>query len=145
MGSQRDIREISFDVMSFSRDELVDVCVEMFVQVDLDQLLELPALRNFVVNVKNRMRDNPYHNWYHVVDVAQTVFVLGLQSEWMQHLFPTERLALLIASLCHDIDHPVVPPSKFIYSDGSRNFCARIGTLSLRTSQHLADERELGR
>mmetsp|Transcript_71304 Transcript_71304/g.190385 ORF Transcript_71304/g.190385 Transcript_71304/m.190385 type:complete len:83 (+) Transcript_71304:304-552(+) len=57
------------------------------------------------------MRSNPYHNWQHVFDVTQTLFVLGMQSGLLERIDPLERLAIVIASLCHDVDHPGVTNS----------------------------------
>jgi high affinity cGMP-specific 3',5'-cyclic phosphodiesterase 9 len=53
------------------------------------------------------MLDNPYHNWFHAVDVLQTTFSLGLHAGLIQAMTSKERLALLVAALCHDLEHPV--------------------------------------
>jgi hypothetical protein len=53
------------------------------------------------------MPDNPYHNWFHVADVVQTVYSLGLMSGIIHDMDEKEQLALLIAALCHDLEHPV--------------------------------------
>jgi high affinity cGMP-specific 3',5'-cyclic phosphodiesterase 9 len=55
------------------------------------------------------MLENPYHNWFHVADVAQTVFSLGMHTGLLQSMSSTEQLALLVAALCHDLEHPVRP------------------------------------
>ena len=53
-------------------------------------------------------RANPYHSWTHCVDVCQTCFVMierrGLTLGAL--LSPLEGLALLLAALSHDLDHP---------------------------------------
>ena len=50
--------------------------------------------------------DNPYHNYYHCCDVAQTCFVLLTHFE-AGHLFLShENLALMISAFVHDLDHP---------------------------------------
>ncbi len=53
------------------------------------------------------MLENPYHNWFHAADVLQTTFSLGLRAGLIQAMTNKERLALLVAALCHDLEHPV--------------------------------------
>jgi hypothetical protein len=61
-----------------------------------------------------RMYDNSYHNFYHVFDVTQTVFVLGTRSGIIACLTPMERFALVVAALCHDLEHPGVNNMRLI-------------------------------
>jgi hypothetical protein len=35
--------------------------------------------RAFVADVRRRMPANPYHNFFHVADVTQSVYCLGLR------------------------------------------------------------------
>lgn len=49
---------------------------------------------------------NPYHNYYHAVDVAHATFNFlswTHSSEWLEQL---EQLAVLLAALGHDVAHP---------------------------------------
>ena len=55
------------------------------------------------------MPRNPYHNWRHVADVTQTAYALAVASGLMRAMPDRERLALLMAALCHDLEHPVPP------------------------------------
>ena len=52
------------------------------------------------------MRDVPYHNWRHVVDVTHCTyrFLRLLDGSCCFSLW--EQLALLTAAMCHDMDHP---------------------------------------
>ncbi len=77
--------------------------------MELDSRLGISrhSIHELVQNVRRLMPDNPYHNWHHAVDVAQTLYCLGLQSGVLQAMTDKERLALLVAALCHDLDHPV--------------------------------------
>ena len=48
----------------------------------------------------------PYHGIYHAVDCAQTLLVF-LNTFGAEKFFsPLEAFALLIAALCHDLEHP---------------------------------------
>jgi hypothetical protein len=40
----------------------------------------------------------------------QTCYSLGLEAGLLADMPDTERLALLVAALCHDLEHPVRPP-----------------------------------
>ncbi|CAI4229181.1 unnamed protein product [Auanema sp. JU1783] len=63
------------------------------------------TLANFVLRVANGYRDVPYHNWSHAFAVAHFCW-LTLKTKAVRHgLDEMERLSLLIACLCHDIDH----------------------------------------
>ena len=53
------------------------------------------------------MPANPYHCWAHVADVTQAVYAIGLLSGALDTMPDGERLALLMAALCHDVEHPV--------------------------------------
>ncbi|XP_029800260.1 cAMP and cAMP-inhibited cGMP 3',5'-cyclic phosphodiesterase 10A isoform X2 [Suricata suricatta] len=64
---------------------------------------ELEKLCRFIMSVKKNYRRVPYHNWKHAVTVAHCMYAI-LQSNC--GLFTDlERKGLLIACLCHDLDH----------------------------------------
>ena len=78
-------------------------------QLELDSRLSLSRriIPDFVRLVARRMPANPYHSWAHAADVTQAVYALGLLSGALGAMPDGERLALLVAALCHDIEHPV--------------------------------------
>ena len=59
----------------------------------------------WVSRVCSHYRDNPYHNWWHVVHVLHCVHVTLMTTEANKCVTRIDQLALLIAALCHDIDH----------------------------------------
>uniref|UniRef100_A0A2K6EFN9 Phosphodiesterase n=1 Tax=Propithecus coquereli TaxID=379532 RepID=A0A2K6EFN9_PROCO len=64
---------------------------------------ELEKLCRFIMSVKKNYRRVPYHNWKHAVTVAHCMYAI-LQNN--HDLFTDlERKGLLIACLCHDLDH----------------------------------------
>ncbi|XP_045044903.2 cAMP and cAMP-inhibited cGMP 3',5'-cyclic phosphodiesterase 10A [Desmodus rotundus] len=64
---------------------------------------ELEKLCRFIMSVKKNYRRVPYHNWKHAVTVAHCMYSI-LQNNC--GLFTDlERKGLLIACLCHDLDH----------------------------------------
>ncbi|XP_060040503.1 cAMP and cAMP-inhibited cGMP 3',5'-cyclic phosphodiesterase 10A isoform X3 [Erinaceus europaeus] len=67
------------------------------------ELFELEKLCRFIMSVKKNYRRVPYHNWKHAVTVAHCMYAI-LQNN--RGLFTDlERKGLLIACLCHDLDH----------------------------------------
>nr|XP_014341331.1 PREDICTED: cAMP and cAMP-inhibited cGMP 3',5'-cyclic phosphodiesterase 10A [Latimeria chalumnae] len=64
---------------------------------------ELEKLCRFTMSVRKNYRQVPYHNWKHAITVAHCMYAL-LQNT--QGLFTElERKGLLVACLCHDLDH----------------------------------------
>jgi len=63
--------------------------------------------RDFVISIRNSYHANPFHNFYHAVDVLQAVSCLcGKGTAAGAILTPIDKLAALLAALGHDLDHP---------------------------------------
>ena len=72
-------------------------------------LIDVEKLGNFLQAVAARYKaTNPYHNWTHAIDVTHTVYRLMTEMDANDFLKPYERLALLVASVAHDVGHPGV-------------------------------------
>lgn len=59
----------------------------------------------FASNVANYYRSNPFHNFQHAFQVMLTMHFM-IRTECRKFFSGFEIFAMLIASLCHDIDHP---------------------------------------
>ncbi|KAI8322641.1 HD-domain/PDEase-like protein, partial [Martensiomyces pterosporus] len=119
----------SFCPYEMSRADLFD-CVTIML-LDAIVCVELPMclgrMRKFVSILESAYYDNPYHNFHHAIDVTQCTYYmlhsLGMfnkngmrrsslrsptETSFPVHtiLKPTDVLALIIASLCHDLGHP---------------------------------------
>mmetsp|Transcript_4777 Transcript_4777/g.7282 ORF Transcript_4777/g.7282 Transcript_4777/m.7282 type:complete len:1113 (-) Transcript_4777:330-3668(-) len=68
--------------------------------------IEKATFARFVSDIRNRYTETPYHNFRHAVDVTQTVYCLMKKMGLASALTPIERLAMLTAALCHDVQHP---------------------------------------
>ena len=74
-----------------------------------------------------------YHNWRHAFMVAQAMYSALAASGWWRNLGPVTCLGLLVACLCHDIDHrgqqhdAALSEAAFIFSKPPQFMC----TLSL--------------
>ncbi|GMT18660.1 hypothetical protein PFISCL1PPCAC_9957 [Pristionchus fissidentatus] len=67
--------------------------------------IERKKLAGFVLRVAQGYRNVPYHNWSHAFAVAHFAFLLLRTPAVRVQLDELERLSLVIACLCHDIDH----------------------------------------
>lgn len=48
----------------------------------------------------------PYHNWFHAIDVTHGVYRLLRLCAGDAYLSGSERYALLVSAVCHDVGHP---------------------------------------
>ncbi|XP_071754119.1 cAMP and cAMP-inhibited cGMP 3',5'-cyclic phosphodiesterase 10A [Centroberyx gerrardi] len=64
---------------------------------------ELEKLCRFTMSVRKNYRRVPYHNWKHAVTVAHCMYAILQKSSGI--FTELEKKGLLIACLCHDLDH----------------------------------------
>lgn len=79
----------------------VHMVFTMFGQQDFD----MRRLGRFVLSVKRNYRGIPYHNWKHGWLVAHSLYAMLLRIKDLNIFSPLRMKALLVAALCHDIDH----------------------------------------
>ncbi|XP_077399632.1 cGMP-specific 3',5'-cyclic phosphodiesterase isoform X1 [Vanacampus margaritifer] len=82
--------------------------VRMFVDLDLVHNFQMKHtdLCQWILSVKKNYRKNvAYHNWRHAFNTAQSMFALLKSGRMQNRLRDLEILALMIATLCHDLDH----------------------------------------
>merc|ERR1712087_227438 len=69
--------------------------------------LNAAKLGTFVHSIAKLYRQNPFHNWQHGFSVFQFVlYLLRLEGAVVGVLPRTHVLAILVAAMCHDVDHP---------------------------------------
>ncbi|XP_074095924.1 phosphodiesterase 6 isoform X1 [Cotesia typhae] len=95
---------IDFDL---SDEDTCRATVRMFKACDLIQRFHIPydVLCRWVLSVKKNYRPVKYHNWRHALNVAQTMFAMLKTGKMEQFMTDLEILGLLVACLCHDLDH----------------------------------------
>ena len=98
------------DVLAQKKDTLRD-WTEAILYSDLALLrrhrVSTGKVARFVHAVSEGYRDeNPFHNFAHAFGVAHTAWTMLQTPTAMDLLDSTERLAVLLASLCHDLGHP---------------------------------------
>lgn len=67
--------------------------------------IDKAKLARFILLVSKGYRDVPYHNWSHAFAVSHFSYLLLRTKSVQEKLTDIERFALLVGSLCHDIDH----------------------------------------
>uniref|UniRef100_A0A6B2L4I7 PDEase domain-containing protein n=1 Tax=Arcella intermedia TaxID=1963864 RepID=A0A6B2L4I7_9EUKA len=107
-----ELNSLNFDIFPYkdSNDEefLILLLMQMFHKTGVMHEFNIPesTLYRFIKTVAMRYRSVPYHNFFHAWNVCQTMYFF-LQSCGAGNFFNSyEVLALLIAALCHDCDHP---------------------------------------
>ncbi|CAH1392106.1 unnamed protein product [Nezara viridula] len=84
-------------------------------QVRKNDIKTTDKLLNFILKTKHGYRNLPYHNFEHAFIFCHCVYIItGLNYDIFSDL---ERKALIIAALCHDIDHRGTT-NKFIQDTG---------------------------
>ncbi|KAF2366187.1 GAF domain [Trinorchestia longiramus] len=101
------LRDFKFDDFSLDDDGTLKACIRMFLDLDLiDRFhIDYQTLCRWLLSVKKNYRDVTYHNWRHAFNVAQMMFAIIKKTTWWKVLGELECLALIIACLCHDLDH----------------------------------------
>jgi len=99
-----------FDALQHSKADLVYFACDIFASFGVIEAynVELDVLQAFVERVRRNYRDNPFHNWVHAFTVLQVTSVILKQigTDINQYLTLQDIFALLVAALCHDMDHP---------------------------------------
>ncbi|XP_012288226.1 cGMP-specific 3',5'-cyclic phosphodiesterase [Orussus abietinus] len=95
---------IDFDL---SDEDTCRATVRMFKQCNLIQKFHIPydVMCRWILSVKKNYRPVKYHNWRHALNVAQTMFAILKTGKMEQFMTDLEILGLLVACLCHDLDH----------------------------------------
>ncbi|KAG8155669.1 hypothetical protein JTE90_010279 [Oedothorax gibbosus] len=65
----------------------------------------MQCLCRWLLSVRKNYRQVTYHNWRHAFNVGQMMFAVLTVSKLWRIFGELETLALLIACLCHDLDH----------------------------------------
>ncbi len=114
------VEDWAFDAFLYTDDQLVVIVKQMFDRLDLVDHFKIDCvvLERFLLAVKQTYNNNPYHNWRHACDVAQATVSFLVQFNGRASLNKLDTFALLVAALCHDLDHPGVN-NDFLIKTGS--------------------------
>lgn len=86
---------------------MVKAVLRMFMDLDLIERfhMDYTILCRWLLSVRKNYRPVTYHNWRHAFNVCQMMFAILTATGLAHVLGEIETLALLVACLCHDLDH----------------------------------------
>lgn len=104
------LRSWEFDVWKIADDFTLFAHIQtMFDDFSLLNTFKIPAekFRKFLLSTRKLYHDkNPYHNFRHAFDVTHMIYLMLTKANAAKFLGSLEVLAVLLAGLLHDIDHP---------------------------------------
>ncbi|XP_053348533.1 cGMP-specific 3',5'-cyclic phosphodiesterase isoform X1 [Clarias gariepinus] len=112
--------DFSFSDFDLTDAETTQATIRMFVDLKLVQNFQMKykSLCQWILSVKKNYRKNvAYHNWRHAFNTSQCMFAILKSGRLQNNLNDMEILALMIATLCHDLDHRGVNNSYIKRSD----------------------------
>ncbi|KAL2918761.1 3',5'-cyclic-nucleotide phosphodiesterase [Polyrhizophydium stewartii] len=98
----------TFDIWMFRESELIHLMMHMFAEFDLIKTFQIDeqTLYTFLWVVKSTYNRNPFHNFQHCFCVTQMMYALLHVTSVHKRLTSLEKLALIVAAIGHDMDHP---------------------------------------
>eukprot|EP00026_Physarum_polycephalum_P010417 Phypoly_transcript_10581.p1 GENE.Phypoly_transcript_10581~~Phypoly_transcript_10581.p1 ORF type:complete len:305 (+),score=45.55 Phypoly_transcript_10581:195-1109(+) len=102
------INSLSFSAWATPPHLLMDCVVQMLSEFNILQEYEIKkeTVKELLRSIQSAYNQNPFHSWMHAVSVTQMMFLLISKSSLTTVLDTREKYSLLIAALCHDLDHP---------------------------------------
>ncbi|XP_077977683.1 cAMP and cAMP-inhibited cGMP 3',5'-cyclic phosphodiesterase 10A-like [Glandiceps talaboti] len=92
-----------FDYTSVSSRGLCPLFIATIHDLFGEACFDTSKLVRFTLTVRKNYRNVPYHNWWHAFNVAHCMYLI---LKGKPDLFTgLERQALMIACICHDLDH----------------------------------------
>eukprot|EP00095_Tigriopus_kingsejongensis_P010391 snap_masked-scaffold1615_size33485-processed-gene-0.0 protein:Tk10391 transcript:snap_masked-scaffold1615_size33485-processed-gene-0.0-mRNA-1 annotation:"camp cgmp cyclic nucleotide" len=97
----------TFDDTPLQDEETFKVTIRMFMEFGLINQFQIPykVLCQWILSVKKNYRPVKYHNWRHALNVCQTMFTVLKTGKMDRFMDEIEIFGLLVACLCHDLDH----------------------------------------
>ncbi|XP_014774802.2 cGMP-specific 3',5'-cyclic phosphodiesterase-like [Octopus bimaculoides] len=101
------IYRFDFNDFLYSEDDTVLVAVSIFLEAKTLSVLNISKelLYKWILTVKKNYRPVIYHNWRHAINVTQMMFCMLTTGKLQIYFTEFDRICLLVASLCHDLDH----------------------------------------
>jgi len=102
------MRSLNFSALDWSPEDLVGLVEPVMQHTGCIEHCAVPLtrLQNWAKAARKLYRDNSFHNWFHGFSVFQMTY-FHLNSTCISgKLTSLDAFALLISSLCHDLDHP---------------------------------------
>ncbi|XP_076818911.1 cGMP-specific 3',5'-cyclic phosphodiesterase-like isoform X2 [Clavelina lepadiformis] len=102
-----DLLRYQFDDSVLSDHDTMKAAIRMFIDLNMIEKFHIDyrCLCRWIASVKRNYRNVRYHNWRHAFNVCQSAFCMMKTGGLSPVFSATEKLALLVACLSHDLDH----------------------------------------
>lgn len=102
------INSYNCNVWLFDAEEISLLAWAMFEDMGLVEQFKIPQVAFFQLmeTLKSSYLANPYHNFQHAFDVCQTCYMFCKTCNVKPYMTQMDIFGMLVAALCHDIDHP---------------------------------------
>ncbi|XP_022339829.1 cGMP-specific 3',5'-cyclic phosphodiesterase-like isoform X2 [Crassostrea virginica] len=106
-GQEIGLYTFEFNDIPLDELETVKCTITMFTEANLLAEFKIPleVMCRWTLSVKKNYRPVTYHNWRHAFNVTQTMFTILYTGGLIKKFEGLEVLGLLVACLCHDLDH----------------------------------------
>jgi len=102
---KRKIQSLDVNPFEFEKDEnkLLILAYDLFSTLGLLEKFSIPmaTLQSFILVLRDRYREVPFHNFYHAFNVAQSLYFFLTTCKAGENFSPIECLSMLIAAFCH--------------------------------------------
>ncbi|CAN0141309.1 unnamed protein product, partial [Scytosiphon promiscuus] len=109
-GAQEDpeLVDLSMSLFNMTNEKLLSLVQRFFHNMGLTDMFKISdqKLQSFTRAVDRRYQLHPFHNLTHAVSVTHVSFMISKTTRAASLLRPLDKLGLLVAAFCHDIDHP---------------------------------------
>ncbi|KAI8992479.1 hypothetical protein BDB01DRAFT_717091 [Pilobolus umbonatus] len=108
VSSHRYQLDLNYSLLNKSRVEVYGYMAGTFRRMGFFYLLDMSFLEfvDFLMDVEKGYKNNPYHSFYHAIDVTMVLHYMLEYHGMSRYLTLVDVAMLLIAALCHDIGHP---------------------------------------
>ncbi|KAJ3066700.1 hypothetical protein HDU98_010020 [Podochytrium sp. JEL0797] len=102
------LKHPTFNIWDYNEVELIELMENMFEELELFKTfhIERDVVRRFLARVSVTYNANPFHNFKHCFCVTQMMYGILNVTGTISKLTPLEKLALICATIGHDLDHP---------------------------------------
>ncbi|XP_045449817.1 cAMP and cAMP-inhibited cGMP 3',5'-cyclic phosphodiesterase 10A-like [Melitaea cinxia] len=97
-------RSYDYHISEGSKEDMPGLVCYMYIEAFADVHFERHILADFALTILQCYRDNPYHNAEHAFCFTHTMYLILINNSGYFDF--VETAALMLAGLCHDLDHP---------------------------------------
>jgi HD-GYP domain-containing protein (c-di-GMP phosphodiesterase class II) len=100
-------QSLEYSLLNKTRGEVYGFIAGIFKRMEVFQTLGITTsdFLDFLIDIEKGYNDNPYHSFYHAVDVTMVLYHMMEQYDMSQYLTRVDLAMTMIAALCHDIGH----------------------------------------